>query len=85
MMILNRVTTYLTETFQVRFCTSQDWKCYKSVNVSSKCLLSCEGVLVTSYVKSASNKDFETFIPKMISDYDKYKDSLEFPSGLKGK
>ena len=51
----------------------------------SECTPTCEGLLVTSYIKDDHKMAPDEFAMKMIEDYDKYKLNVEFPSAIKGK
>ena len=67
-------------------CSPNKLQCVENIEVpsSSSCLKSCSGLMVTSFVKSRENKDFEGFISKDIDDYNVYKINTKYPSGFEG-
>ena len=68
-------------------CSTQEQnECIESKNTSfHECLPKCEGVLVTSFIKSENNADAEVVAPKLMEQYNEYKKFVKFPGYLKSK
>ena len=52
---------------------------------SFDCLPKCSGVILSSFSKSASEKDFEHLIPEEIEAHNRYTNWYQLPAGLKGR
>lgn len=70
-------------------CNPEELKCIsksKQTLEESLCLPNCDGLLITSYLKSEiKNKEsFKHFLTKIAEEYDNYKGKYKFPSSLKG-
>ena len=75
-----------TRRLQVQDCSKKQEKCLKELNYNySSCLHNCEGLLVTSLMKSDPEPDLETMLPSLVDQYEKYKKFVKFPVAIKSK
>ena len=52
---------------------------------ATECLPKCEGVLVASYFKTKTAVDAAVVAPKLMEQYNNYKQFVEFPGNLRGE
>ena len=58
--------------------------CVESINPDyTKCLPSCEGLMITSFAKYDNNKKAENVMRKMFHAYGTFKGHLKFPKAVK--
>ena len=66
-------------------CKQSQLSCVKKVKPdNSKCAKSCEGILVTSYIKDDIGQSVQNLVPRLLMEYDKYKIHIQFPPEIKG-
>ena len=77
------ITTY--KIIQEPLCTFHELECVNKIKVdTSSCLKPCSGLIVTSLIKSDSDKKLENLLPDYVA-YNKYKKITQYPSGSDGK
>ena len=70
---------------QVNACTAKGLECVHNIKIDSNiCLPPCTGLILTSFSKTESKRDFEGLISEEVAAYNQYMKWSEFPSGLKG-
>ena len=73
--------------FQDPICwTESEKECADSIRPDlSDCLPNCEGVMVTSFIKTENEEDASSVAANLYKSYGNYKQhTLSFPSDLKG-
>ena len=74
----------LTDILQYDLCGPEEFECVKNLNVDySKCLQSCEGLLITSTQKKEPEKSVP-LIENLYKEYSLFKINFTFPENLKG-
>ena len=74
--------------FKDPICSSDQKKCVEEIyseTYGTMCLPQCEGILVTSYIKTENSKDPEFAAPKQFDQYNNYKGIVRLPSAIKSK
>ena len=75
----------LIKIIQEPLCTFHELECVNKMKVdTSSCLKPCSGLIVTSLIKSDSEKKLENLLPNYAA-YNKYKKITQYPSGSDGK
>ena len=60
-------------------------KCAQNIRPDlTKCMLHCDGVLVTSHIKTENFNKPEDVAPTLMQQYNAYKKFVPFPENLKG-
>ena len=60
--------------------------CVESMKIdNSKCLPSCEGLMITSFAKFDNDKEAESVMRKIFDAYRTFKGHLKFPKAVKGR
>jgi len=72
--------SYLGLDKSVKGCQSEEE--VKKCQNSKECLPKCEGILVASYFKTENDVDADVVAPKLMEQYDKYKQFVKFPGEL---
>ena len=52
---------------------------------NADCLPECNGVLVTSFVKTENDNKAEHVAPKLFEQYNNYKQYVKFPAQIKSR
>ena len=68
--------------------TSEQLRCVLNIqNISSieECLPMCDGLLVTSFIKTDNKEEADVLAPGLFEEYNKYKQAIKFPSEIKSR
>ena len=69
---------------KVPICTVEEMECVGLMNKKkSDCYQNCEGLYVTSFIKSDTDERGSSFLRSISADYDLYKGIIKFPINLK--
>ena len=69
---------------KVPICTVEEMECVGLMNKKkSDCYQNCEGLYVTSFIKSDTDERGSSFLRGISADYDLYKGIIKFPINLK--
>ena len=68
-------------------CSSGEQKtCVENLvsDPSTECLPRCDGILVTSFMKTENFNEAEVVTPELLNQYNNYKQFIPFPEEIKG-